>query len=194
MPRSVTVSVAPAEEPVTLAQQKLHMRVDASDEDAIVSSDIIAARAWCEVHTGRAFVTRTLVMRLDAFPAGGEIELPWPPTQAVSQVRYVDTDGVLQVLDASLWTVDAAHAPARLVPAYGKDWPDTRAQPAAVEVTYTAGYGSADDVPEGIRAAVKLMAAHLFEQREPEVVGSMVSPTSVTVERLLGPYRVRGAW
>ena len=47
----------PAEEPVSLAEARLHLRVDFTDDDALITSLIAAARQAAETLTGRQFVT-----------------------------------------------------------------------------------------------------------------------------------------
>ena len=44
-------------EPVTLEEARLHLRVDHTDEDALIGSLIIAARELAEHETGRVFST-----------------------------------------------------------------------------------------------------------------------------------------
>lgn len=58
----------PAEEPLSLAEAKLHLRVDFSDEDALISALISAARQAAETITARQLVTARWKYILDAFP------------------------------------------------------------------------------------------------------------------------------
>ena len=44
-------------EPVTLEEARLHLRVDHTDEDALIGSIILAARELAEHETGRVFST-----------------------------------------------------------------------------------------------------------------------------------------
>lgn len=59
---------APTVEPVTLAEAKLHLRVDFADDDALITMLISAARAHAENVCRRAFVTQKWDLFLDAFP------------------------------------------------------------------------------------------------------------------------------
>ncbi len=62
---------APTEEPVSLAEAKLHLRVDYSNDDLLIAALITAARQHAENDTGRALVTQTWRQVLDQFPAPG---------------------------------------------------------------------------------------------------------------------------
>lgn len=57
-----------------------------------------------------------------------------------------------------------------------------------VEVVFTAGYGPApEDIPEDIRHAVTLLAAHFYENREATTDGR--GPLPLGVASLLAPHR-----
>lgn len=181
----------PALEPVLLGEAKLHLRVDADDDDGLITAQIMAARLYCENTHGRAYIERTLRLELDAFPAGGAmIHLPRPPALELVSITYTDTDGVTQTLANTAYEADLNRQPARLRPVTGGYWPSTADVLAAVAITYRAGYGDdPTDVPEDIRAAVKLVLGDLYENRESIVLG-LNANTTQTVEALLWPSRV----
>jgi uncharacterized phiE125 gp8 family phage protein len=81
-------------------------------------------------------------------------------------VEYLDMNGTTQVLPASDYVLDAACEPARLSPVFGKTWPPTLPQIGAVTVTFDAGYGSASEVPEGLKSWIKLRVGSLYGHRE----------------------------
>ena len=62
---------APTEEPVSLAEAKLHLRVDDNADDALIAALITAARQHAENDTRRALVTQTWRLALDQFPVPG---------------------------------------------------------------------------------------------------------------------------
>ena len=61
-------------EPVTLAEAKLHLRIDNSDDDDLISALITTARKWAEDYCDRTFVVSKYTMLLDSFY--GEIGSP----------------------------------------------------------------------------------------------------------------------
>lgn len=189
---AVTISSPPAIEPITLTELKLHLRVDGTDEDTLIESLLTVARAHCESFTRRQFITATLVLNLDKFPSDEVILLPYPPIQSpLTSVKYYDADGTQQTLTVTTdYVVDVASEPGRLMPAYGKSWPTTREIMNAVEITYKAGYGlKTADVPEGLKAAIKLLATHLYERRE-AVSEKSLNVVPLAIESLLWQYRV----
>lgn len=194
---SLVQTVAPTVEPITLDEAKLHLRVDDPSEDALIESLITAAREQAEEFTRRQLCTATWRMKLDWFPCDpnefgrSEIVLPKPPLQSVTSITYVDADGATQTLSSSLYTVDTSSEPARLVPAYGEVWPTPRSQADSVTVTFVAGYGAASAVPASVKAAMKLLIGHLYENRQSVVTGTITASLPVT-ESLLNPYRIFG--
>ena len=64
---SLFTITAPTQEPVTLQEVKEYLRVDDSTDERIIRPFIETARRFCEEHTGRALMTQTLTLFLDAF-------------------------------------------------------------------------------------------------------------------------------
>ena len=193
---ALTLSVEPAELPVTVAEAMAHMRVEDAAEVTYVEGLLAAAVEHLDGVagiTGRALVTQTWIWTLDDFPASAEdrLELPLPPLQSVSVVEYVDTDGVDQTWSAASYTVVPTQKLGFIVPAYGEDWPSVRDETNAVTITFVAGYGAAAAVKAPLKLAIKELVAHWYENREPVLVGSIVANIPLTVDRLLGPYRIK---
>lgn len=165
---SLALVTAPAGEPLQLTDVKVHMRVDGTADDVLISGLITSARqkfdgkdAWF----GRALLTQTWDLFLDAFPS--EISVPLPPLQSVTTITYIDTAGTPIVLAGTEYTVDNKSEPGRIVPAYGKSWPVSRdSTPNAVTVRFVGGYGNASAVPEEIKTWLKQAVAHLYLRRE----------------------------
>jgi len=186
---ALVMTAAPAAEPISLAEAKAHLRVDADDEDALISSLIVAARLLVERTLGLALVTQGWSYFLDHWPERGCITLPLLPVQAVGAVTVHDDDGGTAVLDADSYAVDVLSAPARLVLTSTLPSLATRAF-NGFEVAFTAGYGDAgSDVPPPIRQALLLLVAHWFERREPVELGAGTQQVPAIAAGLLQPYR-----
>tara|TARA_R100000655_G_scaffold71369_1_gene109738 strand:+ start:7323 stop:7904 length:582 start_codon:yes stop_codon:yes gene_type:complete len=163
--KSFKVTTPPSIEPVTVAEAKSQLRISGSDEDTLIGNYITVARQTLEVLMRRAFITQTITLSYDTFV--NDFRLPRPPAISVTSIQYVDTDGATQTLSSGNYTLDNQIEPASIVPAYNVVYPDTRSQPNAVTIVYTAGYGAnTTDVPESIRLAIRLLVGSYYENRE----------------------------
>ncbi|MCI0571347.1 MAG: head-tail connector protein [Myxococcaceae bacterium] len=179
----------PATEPVSLAEAKAHLRLESAEDDAYVTTLILAARQHVEDVCWRRLVTQEWEAVLEAFPCDGELEMPGGNLQAIVSVTYVDEAGAQQTLAPATYAADTVSVPGRLLLAYGQAWPSTRCQWDAVRVRYTVGWAAAE-VPAPIRQALLLLVAQLYEHRVPEVTGTIVSKVSFAVDSLLSPHRL----
>ena len=177
---------------VSVADAKLHLRVDTSADDALIEVMIQAATELAEQITGRAITRQTWELTLDAFPATC-FALTRVPVASVTSLKYVDYDGTLQTLDAAQYTLSTAddYAPARVLPAYGCSWPSARSQADAVALRYLAGYADAATVPESIKSWIKLQVGAMYENRESTT--DKQTHSLGFADRLLDRYVVFGA-
>lgn len=173
---------------VSLAEAKLHLRVDGTDEDTLITSMLLAATEAAEQATGRALMPQTWELTLDAFPAA--FQLTRIPVASVTILKYYDEAGVQQTLGTARYTLDNADdfGPAKVVPAYGDIWPTTRGQINAVALRYLAGWPDAASVPDSIKAWIKLQVGAMFENREAE--GAVQTYALGFADRLLDRYKV----
>lgn len=186
---AIALTSLPTDEPVTLAEVKAHLRIDATDttEDAAITGFITAAREYCETYQGRQYLSATRVHQIDRFPSA-IIRLPYPPLISITSVVYVDSSGVTQTLASGDYLVDAVSQPGRIAPAYGCSWPSTREQLAAVTITCLCGYGTAADVPRRVKQAILLGVGSMWEHRE---AGAFMDDDALAaIHALLGPERV----
>lgn len=220
----IRLTQAPVEEPVTLDEAKLHLRVTDSSEDTLITMLISAARIHAENVCRRVFVTQKWDLFLDAFPfytyygvipgyvpvdqlpsawmtmrnyavrfRGSKIDIPFPRLQSVDAVKYIDPNGVTQTMDPSAYVVDMISEPGVLTPKTGTYWPDTQNTTNAVQISFTAGYGAAVDVPAGIKSWILLRVGALYENREEVSVATRVTVQELPyVDTLLDPYRIMG--
>jgi uncharacterized phiE125 gp8 family phage protein len=144
--------------------------------DPELTRAIVTARETGEGATGRAYQAQTWKWVLDGFPCAAFIELPKPPLQSVTHVKYRDTDGVQQTWDASNYVVDAPAGPrcarGRISLAHGVSWPATYGQAGDVEIQFVCGYGDASsDVPSRLRSAMLLEIETLYAHRGSVIAG-----------------------
>lgn len=186
---SIQQTVAPSVEPVLTADQKTWMRVDGSDEDTLIGSLAAASRAYIEMATSRQCITATWVLKMDNFPAG-DMVLPIFPLQSITTIKYYDNNDTQQTWSSALYDVDTAMEPGKVRPSSGEDYPtDVRGHADDVEITFVAGDGDASsDVPDGVLAAIKILAANWFENREANTpIG--LTPVPMSLESLIWQYR-----
>jgi uncharacterized phiE125 gp8 family phage protein len=171
---------------------KLHLHeslVDAAN-DTYIDSLVGAAVDWIESFTRQPLVTTTYTYYLDAFPSD-EIILPRSPVTAVSAITYVDTNGATQTWSSGNYSIQSQLGIIRT--SYGNTFPETRSITNAVAIGFSAGYGSANAVPNGLKLAVKMLVAHWYEHRM--AVSEVVSRYQQTelplgVKNLLWPFRM----
>lgn len=157
----------PLVEPVSVAELKEFLRVDADDtsQDNTIATLGMAARAWAETFTRRRFVQQTWRVERDFFPgyyarltaqpgssailAGPALLagirfaflLDYPPVRSIDNFQYQNANGALTVLNpATDYIQDLQSNPARLSPPFGQMWPVARVILNAVQIDYTVGY------------------------------------------------------
>lgn len=160
----LTVITPPDEEPLTLAAAKEFLRIGNDAEDSLVAELIRAGRAHVEAASGLALVSRTLKRRWTKWPHGllrAGVKLRPGPAAALVAVVRVNAEsgeelltGRFRLEGGKLRLRPFAELPA--VPLGG-----------AIEVTFVAGFGGAEDVPEDLVHGVKLwvQAAYLAGDR-----------------------------
>lgn len=132
-----------------------------TSEDDYLESLVTSARSYCEESQNRAYITQVWEMALDNFPMF-EIEIPIGNLKTVDSITYKNSSGVQATLAATEYITSIRGITGSIVPAYGKSWPAFTPYPVdAVIVTFTCGYGSASDVPEKIKQAIKLQTGIL---------------------------------
>lgn len=161
----LTVVTPPATEPITLAEMKLHSRIDNSDDDTLVEGLITAARMHLEQMSQTRFITQTLTLSCDDFPDNGILYLEGP-VQSVTSIEYYDLDGNIQTWSDEFYQVDTTANPARIMPMYNSFWPEYLDDYNSVIVTYVAGFGNAAAVPALMKQALKMLVGHWYSHRE----------------------------
>lgn len=164
---SLTITVESIEEPISLAEAQAHLRVDSDDDADLITALIVAAREYCEEAQGRAYVTRTYEY---VVPVASSIELPMPPLVSVESVVSrldQDNDYAEEEIDADDYEVDSDRTCALVTL---DDYP---ADTEKIIITFTAGYGSAADVPQRIKQTILMLMGHWYEHPETQNVADI---------------------
>ena len=204
---------APAAEPLVLADVKNYLRVDAdlTNDDALITMMIGAARRYAEHYTGRSFITQQWRLVMDSFP--GQMQAAYAmwgqifglpangvlfekgPVQSVDSIVYTAMDGTTQTIatpGAPNYAVDLSDPVPRMTPGFGRVWPIPLPQIGAVAINFTAGYGAtAASVPEGIRDWMLMRIKSRYDTGG-EVTAAQrgkIEPLP-WVDSMLDPYRV----
>lgn len=179
------IVAGPAAEPVTLAVARAHLRIGHNEEDQLVAALIASARRVAEARTGLCFISQRWLCLYDRWPEDGMVRLPVAPLIAVAEVALFKADGTKTVAPPGTYQVDTAARPPRLWPEAGA-WPPPSRAVNGIGITVEAGFGAAPDaVPEPLRQAILLLAAHWYAHRGDDSATQL--PPGVAA--LLAPYR-----
>lgn len=188
---TIKVVTAPAVEPITLTEAKLHCKVDLTTDDDLITALIVAAREEIERRTWRALITQTLELILSDWPSASAIEIPRAPLQSITSVKYKDRDGNETTWDSANYLAGTDSVPGVLALAWDASWPSGDLYPVEpIRIRFVAGYGLAVAVPQSLKQACLLLVAHWYEAREAS--GDTVSEKAgipFGVEALIRSYR-----
>jgi uncharacterized phiE125 gp8 family phage protein len=214
----LTTQTAWATNVVSIAEFKAFARIDSSDstENTLIESLVFLAQDMAETYVGRAITYQVLTLSLDRLPFyqdeklqegvytapdlqsnSNYIVLPKPNLIAVNSVKYYDNANNASTFASSNYYVDTSSEQGRVVLKNGVSWPTASElrNANAYEIEYKAGYGSSNSdtaasTPKLLIHAIKVLALHLYENRE--IATSMsVNMIPNTVAMLLAPFKVQ---
>lgn len=190
---------APDDDVVTLEEAKAHLREDSDDFNDQIEGFIDAATEEAEGFQGRALIDQTWDLYLDVWPCAiweglrrvNQIKIPKPPLIEVIGVFYLDSSGAEQTFSSSLYTVDIANEPGRVVLKSGSSWPTLPEIANAVRVRFRAGYldqtvsPAVANVPKATKAGILLILGSLYANRESVVIGQTAVEIPWSADRML---------
>lgn len=181
---TATLITPPLIEPVSLADMKSYLRLEHTLEDSLIRAFITAARVHLEQLTRRAFIAQTWRIEISG-PRENDLRLPLQPASDILSAAVMNRDGDLLALNTSDFRILQHSDPAIL------RWANDRylQHDDGLQVDIRFGYGEAEeDVPEPIRQAIRVVAAHWFEKRlvtDPDSFPDL----SRALEPLIASYR-----
>lgn len=146
-----------------LTAVKLHLRVDHSTEDTLITNLIKSGIEYIESETDTDFVQGTYDYTIDAFPSAN-LYLPRCPLSSVTSVKYYDIDNVQKT-----WTSTKYHVITRskfrgyVCPIATETYPSTYDRPDAIVIRFVAG---ATTPPNRFLHALNLYCGIGYENRQ----------------------------
>lgn len=173
---------------ISTADLKEFLRVEHSEEDTLIEAMREAAIKHIEGLTNIRIGQRIAYIRYDQVYS--EFEIPIGPITTTSfGIQYAEAadDPAGSMVKDTDYYVDFYRKPARVhiinVPnVYDYNF-------HKLKVTALVGYDAAS-TPPAIVHAIKLLVAHMYEMRQPEVVGTITTRVKLGLDALLNPYRI----
>lgn len=177
---SIKLITPAAELPVSLEDFKLHLRrgIEKAEDDYDLTIKLKAGIKSIEAAIGYPIVHSTWDWYTDYWPC----ELPHDQVSAITHIKYTPTGAAQETVSADAYSLVGAYdesvpaqyaGQARVVLAYGQSWPSTTLETGEPIVTrIVSGWKDADSVPEDLKSAIKLEAAHLYAHRESVTLGN----------------------
>jgi len=175
------ITVPSTELVVSLNLAKQHLRLDTDDgtDDDLIKHLIEVATERAEHQLGRSLLTKTYKTIAEH---GDKIKLV-PNLIAISSVIVTNDDDSTTTLTGSNYLLNQNSLVPEIVPMVLVE--------ASIAVTYTAGYGTTDNIPKAIKQWVLVDLATLYENREAVMNYGVNSVPYAFVDGLLDPYRVQ---
>lgn len=177
-----------AEQALPVDPLREHLRLgtgfsDDSIQNGLLVACLRAGLALVEARIGKAILSRPFLVTLPEWSDRYAQRLPVCPVISLDELRVIDRNEAVQVVDPQGYRVVQSKHRASIealgalpgVPRQGR-----------IEIDLVAGYGAAwNAVPAGLRQAVLMVAAGLYEGRAVEG-GEILTPT---VNALLADFR-----
>ena len=147
--------------PVTPAQFADYLELDYSpSDDTLLNAHLLTACGWYIAHMNNELLQRQWLLKFDRYPSQGESLSPvaanlspWVniPLYPVTVIDSVTVDTIAETVTSDL----DSKPPRVFFTSYGEN----------IEITYTAGYPTAADIPPSIILGINMMAGYLYEHR-----------------------------
>lgn len=186
----LVLNTAASELPLRTDQVATWLRESNPQRFGVVEDLLKSAVATLQKEHWTQFCTATYDQYYDAWPAE-RFRLDKNPPGTVASVKYYDSDSTLQTISSSVWEQDIEDGWGIVRLAYDQSWPsDLRGHPNDIVINFTCGYGTAADVPEPIKQALKIWVAQSYAS--PEAMSTLrLSKMPVTVDALMANYTYR---
>lgn len=144
-------------EPVTLTEAKAWLKVDYTDDDALITSLISSVREQLELFTGLSLIPSTIVYFNEEI--GDEVKLPYPTHNAITQV----------MLNGEVSTAYVKTGLTQFILYFNSTYTSTGIAEKGVKVTYT----TTGDCPSGIKTCMLKAIDEAYRNRGNTFEGSI---------------------
>ena len=182
---TIQVNIPASAEPLRLAEVKLHLELDDTRYDAMVTDLMRAARDYAEKYTSKYFAPRTVTEYYDYWPAC-TFELSYNPVSAVNAIRYLTQQYTIETWSADNYRVDLFSSVARVSKRENASFPSLPNEINSVQVEYVTGY---TESPAMVKQAMKMLIAFWIENREDMQIGIANNPRIRSANALLDNYK-----
>lgn len=182
-PSSIRRITEPVGDVVTLAQQRLYMRVDETKDDSEIQAMLDSAVRTAEDFMERSLIDQKWRITYDAVPFDflsipdlpRILELSRPPIKTLDLVEFTKLDGTTDTVTLTDLINDFQAEPGRIALKPGANWPTGLQSINAIRFEYSTGYGTAgsNTIPPGIKQAIRRIVSTWYEQREDMVTGTI---------------------
>jgi uncharacterized phiE125 gp8 family phage protein len=180
-----SVTTKPTLGVVTVHEVKKQARVDEGYEDTEIEGMLAAAEATVEAICRRSFRPQTWTTYYKDVQVGTPERLIRPPvTSAVVSYR----DSATTWADATCTTIIEGDQCLWYPPSGTVPYNMTDGSPNWKAVVVCGG--TLDDFPAPIKQAILILATHLYEQRTPIIIGTIVADVPLSVSSLLAPFTI----
>ena len=184
------ITSEPAEEPVTLTEVKNWLRVDHSVDDTLITSLITSARKFGEKFCNRIFVNTSFDCFFSSLDSSAcelysYIQIRRAPLVSISSIETYNSGSYSATTD---YLLKQTNGFSRVVFNNGLTYEYTTAYP--IKISVISGYGTATDVPEDIKTALKAHIAFMYENRGDVVAEGKLSMPYETKAIYSGKYRI----
>jgi len=185
---TVTDASAPVySDVVSTADLKAFLRVEHSEEDTLIEAMREAAILHIENVTNLRIGDRSVSITYEDVYSKFEIPVGPVDVTGFTLLYRTDASSMTTMVKDTDYYLDHLRKPAQVslinVPnVYDYSF-------YKMQVVATVGYTEAT-VPEAIVHAIKLLVAHMYELRQPEVVGTITTQVKLGLDALLNPYRI----
>jgi len=169
---------------ISIASLKSFLKVDTTEDDALILALLSTARAFVEDYTGVLCNNGQVDYYGESF---SDFKFTAGPVKTLTSVHYKTDATTYADLASTGYAFSSKSIPQRLA-FYSPPTPYNKTLERVKVVTNTGYVESA--VPPPLVQAMRLLCGHWYEQRTQVIVGTITAQIPVGIHALLNPYRV----